>query len=168
MKKIIFLDLDGVLNTGHYQHFLTYNNEAWQDKHGMLFDPAVVQQLKRIIDATHADIVIESSWKHLGLEAMQTMWTDREMPGKVIDITPTSISDRFLLGATSDSGMRQCKGVEIECWLGDNGSEDMRYVIIDDEYVIMDFQMPFFLQVDSYSGLTEEIADKAIEILNGE
>ena len=44
---------------------------------------------------THADIVIESSWKYLGLEAMQDMWKDRQLPGKVIGITPSAISDNI-------------------------------------------------------------------------
>ena len=59
MKKIIFLDFDGVLNTEHYQNYLMYERTPWQDKHGALFDPEAVQQLKRIVDVTKADIVIE-------------------------------------------------------------------------------------------------------------
>ena len=63
MKKIIFLDFDGVLNTEHYQNYLMYQRQPWQDKHGAFFDPEAVRQLKRIVDITKADIVIESSWK---------------------------------------------------------------------------------------------------------
>ena len=66
-KKIIFLDFDGVLNTEHYQNLLYYQGKTGSDKYGTLFDPEAVEQLKRIIDATHAEIVIESSWKCLGL-----------------------------------------------------------------------------------------------------
>ena len=60
-KKIIFLDFDGVLNTEHYQNLLYYQGKTGSDKYGTLFDPEAVEQLKRIIDATHAEIVIESS-----------------------------------------------------------------------------------------------------------
>ena len=52
MKKIIFLDFDGVLNTEHYQNYLMYERKPWQDKHGALFDPEAVRQLKRIVDVT--------------------------------------------------------------------------------------------------------------------
>ena len=79
MTKIIFLDFDGVLNTEHYQGLLMYQGKPWQDRHGAFFDPASVRQLQRIIDATHADIVVESSWKYLGLEAMQEMWEQRHL-----------------------------------------------------------------------------------------
>ena len=84
MKKIIFLDFDGVLNTEYYQNYLMSKREQWQDGHGAFFDPEAVQQLKRIIEATNADIVIESSWKYLGFEAMQNMWKERNLPGRVM------------------------------------------------------------------------------------
>ena len=95
MEKYIFLDFDGVLNTEHYQNLLYHEGESFQDEYGAFFDPEAVEQLKRIIDATQADIVIQSSWKYLGLEAMQEMWKERAMPGKVIDITPSSVSDNY-------------------------------------------------------------------------
>ena len=93
MKKVVFLDFDGVLNTEHNQNMLRYYGKAWRDVHGALFDSEAVAQLKRIVDETGAEIVIESSWKYLGLEAMQLMWAERNMPGVVIDITPSSPSD---------------------------------------------------------------------------
>ena len=99
MKKIIFLDFDGVLNTEYNQNLLMYHGKSWKDKYGAFFDPETVAELKRIIEETNADIVIESSWKYLGLEAMQQMWSDRNMPGKVIDVTPSSATDNMLLNA---------------------------------------------------------------------
>lgn len=168
-NKIIFLDFDGVLNTEHYQNLLRYCRKPWQDKYGALFDPDSVEQLKRIVDSTNADIVIESSWKYLGLEAMQEMWMARNMPGHVIDLTPSSVSDSWLLSNDLDEmnpAMGHCKGMEISSWLADNASHDTKYIIIDDEYVILDSQLPFFIMTNSYDGITEELADRAISILN--
>ena len=169
MEKIIFLDFDGVLNTEHYQRLLSYQGKAWRDEYGAFFDPEAVLQLRRIVDATNADIVVESSWKFYGLEAMQEMWMKRKMPGKIIDITPSSVSDSWLLTANLDDidpAMGHCKGKEIASWLSDNASKDAHYVIIDDEYVILESQSPYFLLSNPYNGITEEIADKAISILN--
>ena len=84
MGKYLFLDFDGVLNTEFYQDLLMSQGKPFRDKHGPFFDPMAVEQLKRVVDSTHADIVIESSWRFLGLEAMQDMWTDRQLPGRVI------------------------------------------------------------------------------------
>ena len=169
MEKIIFLDFDGVLNTEHYQRLLSYQGKAWRDEYGALFDPEAVFQLRRIIDATNADIVIESSWKFYGLEAMQEMWKKRNMSGKIIDITPSSVSDSWLLTANLDDidpALGHCKGMEIASWLLDNASKEAHYVIIDDECVILESQSPYFLLTDPYNGITAEIADKAISILN--
>lgn len=169
MDKIIFLDFDGVLNTEHHQNMLRYRGKAWQDEHGAFFDPEAVMQLKRIIDATCADIVIESSWKYLGLEAMQEMWQARNMPGRVIDITPSSPSDSLLLTTNLDDyalATGLYKGVEIASWLSDYATKDTRYVIIDDEYVVLDSQLPHFILTNPYDGITDEIADRAISILN--
>ena len=166
--KIIFLDFDGVLNTEHYQNYLYHEGKAWQDEHGAFFDPEAVEQLHRIIDITHADIVVESSWKYLGLEAMQEMWEVRNMPGRLIDITPSTVSDSWLLNANLDeldSAMGHCKGMEIASWLSDHADKDTRYVIIDDEYVIFDSQLPHFLLTNPYDGITEDVANRAISIL---
>ena len=169
MDKIIFLDFDGVLNTEHYQNLLYHEGKALQDEYGAYFDPESVEQLKRIVDATRAKIVIESSWKYLGLEAMQEMWEVRDLPGQVVDITSSSVSDQWLLTANLDDidpAMGHCKGMEIASWLTDNAGPDARYVIIDDEYVILDSQLPSFILTNPYDGITEELADKAISILN--
>lgn len=153
MRRIIFLDFDGVLNTEYYQGLLQFQGKQWQDEHGAFFDPKAVRQLKRIIDATGADIVVESSWKYLGLEAMQELWRVRDLPGRVIDITP-SLTDNA------------SKGGEIAAWLSEHATPDTRYVVIDDEYVVLDSQIPYFIWTNPYEGLTEGQADRAILILN--
>lgn len=153
MNKILFLDFDGVLNTEHYQGLLQYQGKLWQDEYGAFFDPNTVKQLKRIIDDTGADIVVESSWKYLGLDAMKEMWMARDLPGKVIDITPSLAGEN--------------KGVEIASWLTEQANQNIRYAIIDDEYVILDSQLPHFILTNPYEGITEEQANRAISILNG-
>ena len=200
MDKFLFLDFDGVLNTEFYQDLLMSQGKPYRDKHGPFFDPVAVEQLKRVkdllmsqgkpyrdkhgpffdpvaveqlkrvIDSTHADIVIDSSWKFLGLEAMQDMWTDRQMPGRVIDITPSIVSASWSLNIDPDDfglDVRQSKGIEIDFWLFENTVADARYVIIDDEYVIPDSQLPHFILTNPFDGLTELLADRAIALLNG-
>ena len=169
MRKIIFLDFDGVLNTEHYQGLLQYQGKSWQDECGAFFDPNAVKQLKRIIDATNADIVVESSWKYHGLDAMKELWEVRNLPGRIIDITPSTISDEYLLSSDLENihpSLLHCKGVEIASWLSKYETQDFRYVIIDDEYVILDSQLPYFILINPYEGITEEQVNQAISILN--
>ena len=129
------------MNTEYHQDLLQYLGEPWQDEYGALFDPNAVKQLKRIIDATNAEIVVESSWKYLGLDAMKDLWEVRNLPGRIIDITPSTISDEYLLNLDLDdfsNKMHHRKGLEIVSWLSNYETQDIRYVIIDDEYVILD------------------------------
>lgn len=153
MRRIIFLDFDGVLNTEYYQGLLQFQGEQWQGQYGAFFDPRAVRQLKRVIDTTDADIVVESSWKYLGLEAMQELWRVRNLPGRVIDITP-SLTDNA------------SKGEEIATRLSEYATPDARYVIIDDEYVVLDSQIPYLIWTNPYEGLAEEQANRAISILH--
>ena len=158
--KIIFLDIDGVLNVMLHD----------RDKYGSLFHPQFVYNLKRIIDKTEAKIVISSSWRMSGLETMQNMWKDRDLPGEVIDITPDgwNLYKRGLVHRDYD------RGHEIEHWLNTNDVE--AYVIIDDDMDMLEYQMPKLVLtrnnldhedcVDMGLGLTSKCADKAIKILN--
>ncbi|MDE6338813.1 MAG: hypothetical protein K2K97_03370 [Muribaculaceae bacterium] len=64
-RPVIFLDFDGVLNTEQYQARLAVEGKPTKDAWGPLFDPRAVGNLKKIIDATDAEIVISSSWRYL-------------------------------------------------------------------------------------------------------
>ena len=56
--------------------------------------------------------------------------------------------------------------MEIASWLSENAKQATKYIIIDDEHVILDSQLPYFLLTNPYDGITEEIADRSISILN--
>ena len=98
------------------------------------------------------------------------MWKDRQLPGRVIDITPTIVGASWSSNIDIDTfglDVRQSKGIEIDFWLFENTFADARYVIIDDEYVILDSQLPHFILTNPFDGLTELLADRAIALLNG-
>lgn len=87
--KIIFLDIDGVLNVYPQGH----------DEYGAIFHPHLVENLKLILDQTGAKIVVSSTWRRSGLSIMKEMWEKRGLPGEVIDITPfeTDVVERGLV-----------------------------------------------------------------------
>lgn len=148
--KVIFLDIDGVLNVHMQKH----------DEYGAVFHPQFVENLKTIIDKTGAKIVISSSWRHDGLDRMKAMWKDRNLPGEVIDITP--YFNHYSI-----------RGLEIDKWNQEYKPEN--YVIIDDDSDMLPFQMGNFVCTfknmthtdyeDFGYGLTKECAAKAIMIL---
>jgi hypothetical protein len=57
----LFLDIDGVLNTGLYSDYLIENGLFETDADGYLFDPEAVKNLQTIIEETDAKIIITST-----------------------------------------------------------------------------------------------------------
>ena len=151
MKKIIFLDIDGVLVTDRGQKSQLATNGTLRDEHGALFDPLSVESLRQIIDSTDAEIVVTSTWKmEMGLEGIRQMWFDRDLPGKVVGVTPDIDPIH--------------RGDEIAAWL-DTCGEDCRYAIIDDT-PFTDFfreeQHKYLFKVDERIGIDEETVKRII------
>ena len=161
MKKIIFLDIDGVLNTERW--YVKTGREPDADGYGVPFDPVAIDCLRRIISETGAEIVISSSWKWLGLNTMRNMWKDRNLPGKVIDITPDKISDELLFSLDLDGfDVTKLKGFEIAEWLSLHEKDVSQYVIIDDEDCVLPSQSEHLILTDPNLGITDKIARKII------
>ena len=164
MKKILFLDMDGVLNTKWWYTQMDRNTP--KDQYGYAFDPKTVANLKRIVEETGADIVISSSWKCMGLSQMEDMWEERNLPGKIIGITPNSVSDEMLLNADIDSiELFHIRGEEIKEWLAMHGKRISNYAIIDDMDNMLPEQQSHFVHTNPEVGITENDADRIITIL---
>lgn len=153
-KSVIFLDFDGVLNTG---------NSPYRDEFGDLFDTASVQEFRRIIESANPAIVVSSSWKMLGMGMLREMWRDRSLPGRIFGITPSDASNEMmLLGAMPSPKL---KGFEIQQWL-DEHPDYTRYVILDDEDVAQDgIQRSHLVQTNPNLGITQEIAEGVLNLL---
>lgn len=138
-----------------------------KDKYGYAFDPRSVANLKRILDETGADIVISSSWKSFGLSELEDMWQDRGLPGKLIGITPNSVSDEMLLNADLDHmELFSIRGMEIKEWLDKHGKKVSHYVIIDDMDNFLSSQQSHFVQTDPEVGITNDDVKKVVHLLN--
>jgi len=166
MWKVIFLDIDGVLNTKDWHCRMT--KDTPHDEFGFAFDPIAVSNLAHIIDETGAVIVISSSWKFHGVTKLRKMWEIRNLPGTILDITPNTVSDEMLLNANLDEmELGVCRGNEIKEWLSKHKGEVSNYVIIDDFDDLLPEQENHTVLTDSLIGITEKDAMKAIMILNG-
>ena len=163
-RKIIFLDLDGVLNTARWHEQAKV--DELKDDYGYTFDPTAVSNLADIIEKTGADIVISSSWKFMGLSKMQKMWKDRRLPGKVVGLTPNSVSDEFLLHADLDNmDFMAIRGQEIKEWLMQN-SGVTHYAILDDLNDVLQEQESHFIWIDPVVGITTENVVQTVMTLN--
>ena len=158
--KIIFLDIDGVLNVIPQGY----------DEFGGIFHKHFIDNLKRIIDETDAKIVISSTWRFSGLEYILNMWKFRELPGEVIGVTPNFMAKL---------GTILCRGKEIDAWIEkfelENGALES-YVILDDDSDMEEHQLENFVMtsgnqdhedcIDIGYGLTKKCSELAIKILN--
>lgn len=150
-SSIIFMDFDGVLNTEQYQARLAVDGKPNKDAWGPLFDPCAVGNLRKIIEATGAAIVISSSWRYIHrLGSLRIMWEIRELPGVIVDTLPC--------GAKYIS-----RGEDIECWLNQHGQPN--YVILDDLDDFYPSQRDRYVDINPIVGISAADVERAIIIL---
>jgi len=137
VAKIIFLDIDGVLNCK-----LTPNPR----KFPYVVDPKLLKRLKRIIHRTHAKVVLSSTWRY--------------DPAGIFSANHWGIPFIDVIPDMPENPRRD----EILAWLRHH-PDVKRYVVIDDEDDELD-ELPLF-QPSANSGLTNEIVKGVTNYLNG-
>lgn len=153
--KVIFLDFDGVLNplgNEDVRHKLWHldNSIKSKDKYGYLFDETCIRWLHYILLRTDAKIVISSSWRWIGLEAIQLMWRSRNYPQNVNDITRLSTFDK--------------RSEDIDIYIKHHKVD--KYCIIDDIDMFEKHHADKLVITDSGIGIDRKSALMAVEILN--
>lgn len=150
--KVIFLDIDGVLNhQKHYEWLMTTNEPTPMQRVYPYseFNPKSCQLLNEIIKETDAQIVVSSSWRLDGLAKINKLFRFFGLPN-AIDVTPC---------------LNTARGIEIDAWLAAHPEVD-KYVILDDDEDMNKHQLPYFIKTNPYeNGLNEEVKNKAIKIL---
>lgn len=149
---IIFLDVDGVLNTDK-------DRRKWGKD---ALNGACLEQYKRVVNSLQAVTVLSSTWrKKFEDQQILKYWFGVYSIPVWIDITP--------IGIRSDQSTRH---LETASWL-DSKDKDfsiIRSAILDDFVVSLpDYpDVKHFLTDDDEGGLTPDIADKVIDyLLNG-
>lgn len=136
--KIIFLDIDGVL--------------MGTDGVAEAPDPARVARLNGLAERTGAQLVVSSTWRSQGLEALTALLREWGVTAPVAGMT----DDLGWLDFTTPIGLH--RGDEIGQWLDEHpGVED--FVILDDDDD-MGGLLPFLVQVGA-DGLTDDLAAAA-------
>ena len=136
--KLIFLDIDGVLNCPK-----TPNPRSFP----YVIDDRLLARFRQLLERTGASVVLSSTWRY----DPAGIFSAKRYGVPFIDVTPDMPNEP------------RCK--EILEWLR-NHPEVTRYVVIDDEDDELE-GLPFF-QPSSRIGLTEEIVDGVADYLNGQ
>ena len=164
MQNIIFLDIDGVLNS-----------KFWDSEHqremsdGKFVDEEAVRLLAELVNRADARVILHSGWRfwfdedlkplrpeaeHL-LETMQS--EDITIDGVTPDLTTEEIrrSKKFSL----------VKADEILLWMKENG-EFANWVVLDDLDLHNSEVEKHQIKPDPNVGITKEDVDKALIILS--
>lgn len=159
--KVIFLDIDGVLNSmDWYKRRTRVKSETWDEYHAQEFDPVTLALIKRVISETGARVVLSSTWRlsKEGVKFIKSIGID------IIACTPH-------LPRPTSTSVEYCeRGKEIHEWIEKNienrGEVVDRYVIIDDDTDMLPEQKEHFFNTDNKIGLTESMAEEIILYLN--
>ena len=154
--KAIFLDIDGVLNTA------AYRRQKGLDYFSDMIDRDHLRHLKRIADATGAQIILSSSWR--------LYWNE--------NARQTDSVGQYIQRTLSDAGLpirgktpvleAATRSEEIRLWLKSRPYIES-YVILDDQDHLWhpSLRRHFVQTSDAGEGLNAELAALAIEVLGG-
>lgn len=169
--NIIFLDIDGVLNSAAYFNALKENNEVLH-RNGTYNEISDfhLQMLAKIYNTCNAHIVLSSTWRELDDESNMSCYSmyqylENELARydmKIISKTPVISMNRPL---------------EIKTWLDNRvDKNEIKWVSLDDDFSKEQYdsygigehlvKTKFFCENVSDGGLQQKHVDKAIEILS--
>lgn len=151
--KVIFLDVDGVLNTNKTQRRLDCCNEF------TFVDARKVLRLRDIVERTGAKLVLSSTWR-LGAD-QQAFYLEREALRELVAEFRRLRCPLWF--DTTPYLPRAKRWQEINAWLICHDTDD--FIILDDVAVEL---LPFadkLVLTDPREGLTKELAELAIQML---
>lgn len=165
--KVIFLDIDGVLN--YTKWYVDDRNPGNLNGQEGDIDPMCVERVLRICRETGAKVVISSDWRIDWIGTRLRLGNMGLTEEFIIDKTPENIwkclSRHDYFNDDYDKIYENSRGREIDDWLKEH-PECTNFVIIDDRTDFTEGQQPHFIHVDSMYGLTDDNVDIAIMTLN--
>lgn len=168
--RIIFLDIDGVLN--HQEWYTRSRIDTYRSNIGYPLseiDTVAVSYLNQIVKETGAVIVISSTWRHSGIAYCRNVLSGAGLSNAeqvIVDITP----DLSIKGEWVE------RGNEILKWRMDNKhysyneyqETNHSYVILDDDTDMLYQQRHNFFECSPLTGLTKQICNNIIQFFNQE
>lgn len=171
LRPIIFLDMDGVLNSDAAFEKCRRGIHPPENIAAMTVDPVCVAWLARLVKLTKAQIVISSSWRSGIMDDLQftnrygnktvldaLRWGGFDAKSTIIGNTPKFNQDNFT------------RGDEIQYWMRHHSRRYVEgktpYVILDDDTDFLVEQLTHCVFTDAVHGLTEQEFNLAFRVLN--
>lgn len=150
--NIIFLDVDGVLNS--INNLIKVYNETHKPHSGYSypFDSKCLENLKKLITETKSNLVISSTWRY-SQEGME----------KLLEALSKYELDKLVIGCTPALGLS--RGEEIKKYLSNyKTTETIKFVILDDDRDMGELSQ-YLVHINRNVGLTEENVQQAVNKL---
>ena len=154
--RVLFLDVDGVLNRHDWNDEAGSNNlSSW-----------CVRQLNRVLSVTQAKVVVTSAWRYI------ILGNDMTLKGFSYMLRTHGVTkDIDIVGVTCSDEQIPRRGDQITRWIRDSG-DVAQYCVVDDGGTKEDGawddlgigQHPCVF-VDGQRGLTQQDADNVIGLL---
>lgn len=143
--RVLFLDIDGVLNRTGYRPRESVGLRSW-------IEPELAARLSQLVRTIDAAIVLSSDWRR-GREHAQLADELRSagIDGNLLGVTPALGGDRWR---------------EIDAWMADNDVQAESIAIIDDGYD-MGSLAGRFVRVSPLVGLDEDAARAVVALFRG-
>jgi hypothetical protein len=150
--KVIFLDIDGVLNSDTYLDGVDHSNEIhWKEFWINNIDCKSVVILNEIIEKTGSSVVVSSTWRiMMDFIDIKSVLEIVGFQGTILGCTP------YIKGNS--------RGEEIKAWLKENPTK--QFVIIDD---VVDFDEELtsrLIKTNCSFGLIQSDIGKAVRLFN--
>jgi len=145
---LLLLDIDGVMNT---------TGSCLRHRSGEVFASEAVVALRWLLRRSKSQVVITSTRRRAGLEAMRTLFARNGLPATLcplIETTPILLDE-------DDDRLRE---EEITCYLESLAHPPPRFVILDDKPIRGPLAR-HWLGIDPDHGLTLSLAREAISRL---
>lgn len=155
--NIIFLDVDGVLNSE--ESVIRFHDEKvsrGEEPYACdeIFPEEYLNNLKELIELTDSKIVVSSTWR---------MWfPDGCHWKKLMSNLNEYVLDRYVIGITPR--LQTKRGEEIRAWLKKH-PETTNFVILDDDSDMCEFTETNLAQTSWKTGFTRDVLAKALKIL---
>ncbi len=155
MKNIIFLDVDGVLNScGHEE----YNN------HSVEIIPELVERVAHIYKTCDAEIILSSSWRNM------------QQNGTTYNDLVDALASQGMVISGHTPTIEYDRPREIRKWLDNNQCKN--FVSLDDDFTYEQYEKygiadhlvktSIYAHTRDTGGLTKECMERALAILNGD
>lgn len=167
--KVVFLDIDGVLNSEHFmltleeQHEQRCHPEPPRPKRATTctcfqldrqIDPAALARLNVLVSETGSQVVVSSSWRTIfDLPTLQRILDGHGLRFQLLDATPDGPNDPRKRALFPETDMIS-RGQEIDFWLRDHPEVEC-FVILDDSGD-MAMHKPWLVQTDFHEGFLDE------------